>query len=234
MPYQPRHLALHPDIAGPAKVRYAHRVAAAVLALLFLTCAISVWRSFYWVGAFDGVVQSLVYPLQSLGLAGFFTCLTFLGETPSVLLWAVLICLVLLCQHNWRKATLVAAATAVGEISLYLVKFLVGRPRPQGHNLIALPDSASFISGHAFGSCLIGLMLAALLFGYLRRRGLPRAVQCLPYLLLSLVALLIAFSRLYLGVHWPSDVLGGWLWSLAIVILISPALIRPPRLKEPK
>jgi undecaprenyl-diphosphatase len=86
------------------------------------------------------------------------------------------------------------------------LKLLVRRARPDPYFGTVLPVSYSFPSGHALDSCVIYFALAALLAPYFRR-GWERA---LLFTLAAVLVLLIGVSRVYLGVHWPSDVVGGW------------------------
>jgi undecaprenyl-diphosphatase len=89
----------------------------------------------------------------------------------------------------------VLAADAVGLLAAGAIKLAVPRRRPHLHHLVGLPHSHSFPSGHATTSFACATVLAALV---------PRAR--IPALLLAAA---IAYSRLYVGVHFPLDVIGG-------------------------
>jgi undecaprenyl-diphosphatase len=102
------------------------------------------------------------------------------------------------------------------------LKLLIARERPDvAWRLIELPDTPSFPSGHAMcGLVAFGLAVQLLTRGM---RGLRRV------LLLSAgygIGLSIGVSRVYLGVHYPLDVLGGWVGA-AIVLLVAPSVIAP-------
>ncbi|MGH2737052.1 MAG: bifunctional DedA family/phosphatase PAP2 family protein [Actinomycetota bacterium] len=94
-----------------------------------------------------------------------------------------------------------------------LVKVLVDRPRPDFSQLVDVGHLA-FPSGHATASAIVAASLA---FVLTRRREWRSAVWI--WSAAGMASFLIGFSRLYLGVHWPTDVLGGWLLGLMWVAL---------------
>jgi len=114
-----------------------------------------------------------------------------------------------------RAAAIWAFATVGGgRLLAEAVKAAVGRPRPHFTPWPVPVSSLSFPSGHATNSMLGFGVLALLLLpeGY-RRVGSAVAV---------LLAILIGLTRPYLGVHWPSDVLAGWLLGGAVLLLAAP------------
>jgi undecaprenyl-diphosphatase len=110
----------------------------------------------------------------------------------------------------WRRATpfvLVLLADAAADGLATLLKFVVGTRRPSGGGpLIAIPHSDSFPSGHAATSFACATVLAALV---------PRAAPAFYVL-----ALAIGYSRVYVGVHWPLDVVGGAVLGIATALLL--------------
>ena len=110
----------------------------------------------------------------------------------------------------WRRATpfvLVLLADAAADGLATLLKFVVGTRRPSGGGpLIAIPHSDSFPSGHAATSFACATVLAALV---------PRAAPAFYVL-----ALAIGYSRIYVGVHWPLDVVGGAVVGIATALLL--------------
>lgn len=116
-------------------------------------------------------------------------------------------------RHHFTALMLVAAAWS-GSLAVSWLKSFVGRPRPALVEHWAYVDNASFPSGHAASSAVIYLTLAALASQVVRERAAR------TYMLGGAIMLagLIGVSRVYLGVHWPSDVLAGWsfgtLWAL--------------------
>jgi undecaprenyl-diphosphatase len=110
---------------------------------------------------------------------------------------------------------LVALADLVADLLADAIKVAVDRPRPHVSHLVAVPHSASFPSGHASTSFACATMLAALV-PPLRSPAL-------------LLAAAVAYSRLYVGVHYPLDVLGGAALGIATARLLLAATRRRSR-----
>jgi undecaprenyl-diphosphatase len=108
-----------------------------------------------------------------------------------------------------------------------LLKLVYSRPRPALVPHLVEVTSSSFPSGHATDSALVYLTLAALLAGTVPERSLRIYLIGVAILL----TLLIGVSRVYLGVHWPSDVVAGWTfgaaWALGWSLLYSRIVPRP-------
>ena len=132
--------------------------------------------------------------------------LTALGSPVVLGIILGVACLFLLLAGRHRTSLFVLGATASGGIASTLLKLSFNRPRPDlvPHTLYV--SSASFPSGHAMISALVYLTLGALVARLVRGRRLKLYVLSVAVLLSGLVGL----TRVYLGVHWPSDVVGGW------------------------
>lgn len=113
-------------------------------------------------------------------------------------------------QHRF-SAFLLLVASAGGLILNTILKSSFDRPRPRLFEWVTNPSSSSFPSGHAMGSAIVYFTVAYLIARLEKRRS-TRAVTIFTALLL---VLLISLSRLYLGVHYPSDVLAGMVIGLA-------------------
>jgi membrane-associated phospholipid phosphatase len=104
-------------------------------------------------------------------------------------------------------ATLAAlAVTLAGAIALQdLVKSLVGRPRPQVGQLVATATGYAFPSGHATQVAAVAAALALLT----SRAAVWRSAKGVAWTIAVLISVMVGFSRVYLGVHWPTDVIAG-------------------------
>ncbi len=112
----------------------------------------------------------------------------------------------LLVRRLWLTALLVSAATISGSPLAAQAKHWVGRPRPELVDHLVQVHGLSFPSGHATNSAIAYLTLAGLVAQV--ERG--QAVRSYTFALAVLLVGIIGISRVYLGVHWPSDVLAGW------------------------
>ncbi|WP_236020571.1 phosphatase PAP2 family protein [Sabulicella rubraurantiaca] len=131
---------------------------------------------------------------------------TALGGTGVLVLVTAAVFGFLLLTGKRQAAMLVVLSIASGVAVSHGLKWGFGRPRPDlvphGQSVY----SQSFPSGHAMLSAIVYLTLGALLARVQERRR----AKAYPLAVAALLVLLIGFSRVYLGVHWPSDVLAGW------------------------
>ena len=147
---------------------------------------------------------------------------TELGSTTAMMILAiVLLVSELIARRPWSGIT---AAATIGLASLgnELFKGLMARARPDLIQPIVVERGYSFPSGHAALS-MVGYGVAALLVA---RSGAPRGVKVAAAFAAGCLVALIGISRVYLGAHFPTDVLAGWLAGGAIVLLfawLSPA-----------
>jgi undecaprenyl-diphosphatase len=141
----------------------------------------------------------------------------------SVLAPLTLFVLVVLIWRRWRADALFLAVAGVLHGTNSLLKRLIDSPRPTP-DLVAITGHASgngFPSGHATGSTLIFGALAIIVARHLQQPWLRRAIVAMCIALI----IIVGFARVKEGVHWPSDVLGGYLWGLAM-LLVADAVIR--------
>lgn len=140
---------------------------------------------------------------------------TALGGETVLTIVVVLAIGFLLASRHYLTAALVFGGTVSGSIAVQLGKRLVGRERPALVDHLVEVSSASFPSGHAANSAIIYLTMALVIMQIVPRR----AARWFLFGATIALVLTIGASRVYLGVHWPSDVLAGLsagaLWALA-------------------
>ncbi|MGX7895522.1 phosphatase PAP2 family protein [Tsuneonella sp. HG222] len=149
---------------------------------------------------------------------------TALGGVFLRNLFAVAAVVALLFLKLRREAVLFALTVATGWIANSAVKALVGRPRPEIVPHLTDAGGASFPSGHSFSAAVVYIGMA-IAFAALSRRHSVRYTVIGTAMVLSAM---VAWSRVMLGVHFPSDVTAGWLggagWAfLAAALLYTPA-----------
>jgi undecaprenyl-diphosphatase len=132
--------------------------------------------------------------------------LTALGGVAVLTLLSLAVIGYLLLLRRPRAAALVVSSV-LGALALSMVlKALFGRPRPELVPHLSYVVTSSFPSGHAMLAAAVFLTLGALL-ARLQQRLMVKAYILLWAVILTL---LVGVSRVYVGVHWPSDVLAGW------------------------
>ncbi len=131
--------------------------------------------------------------------------------------WAILLALpflagALLAYRRQRHlAIFVIASPIAGRLLVEAQKAVMGRLRPEQDNPMVIVESFAYPSGHAANSMIVYLLLALLLVdGEQRRRWAIAAAVAL--------SVAIGVTRVLLGVHWPSDVIGGWAFGLMWVL----------------
>lgn len=140
---------------------------------------------------------------------------TALGSAP-VLVIAVLAVVGFLALARSHRLALFTLAASIGGLALSSVlKYLIDRPRPELAAGDAFTLTSSFPSGHSMMSAVIYLTLAALVARLMEKRRLKLYALGIAIAL----TLLVGVSRVYLGVHWPSDVLAGWSAGAAWALL---------------
>ena len=146
---------------------------------------------------------------------------TTAGSFP--ILAPIAVAVVLLRRWNRPADDIALVVIAAGSAALpWLVKLIVARPRPTIEHLQQL-SSLSFPSEHTTQAAAIYLTIAILL-----SKGLNRGLRELVIVLAILIAMVVAWSRVYLGVHYPSDVAAGlvlgWGWALLVFHWARPSL----------
>jgi undecaprenyl-diphosphatase len=163
-------------------------------------------------GSLDRAIYEALYAGHRpamLAMAGFFTAL---GE-PTVLIGASLICALWLWHAGRGRLGLTLLLIAlIGRGLSEAQKYWIARVRPDLEPHLVVVKTSSFPSGHATSSMIFYLALALALTAHTRWSRIAAAGAVL-------LSLLIGTSRVMLGVHWPSDVIGGWAFGMLWVLL---------------
>lgn len=189
---------------------------------VFGELAEEVWENeggFPW----DVPILLAVHSTSSTQMDGFATILTKLGVFWGVFPVASVIGLVFLLRRRWRALTYLLTTLFGSIIINRTAKVLLHRVRPHLWSSPAPELDYGFPSGHAMSS--MTLVAALVILSWNSRWRLPVA------LIGSLFVVSIGWTRLYLGVHYPSDILAGWMvsiaWAIGVSLLIRPHLTKP-------
>ena len=141
---------------------------------------------------------------------------TQLGNTLTITVFTVVLVLFLVYQRNYIHAVFASLTMIAANACNSIIKNIIQRQRPRMDKAVQA-DGFSFPSGHSVGSMTLALVLIALLVVLMKKKPVKTwlIVFCVFF------TLSIGFTRMYLHVHWPSDVLGGWCEGLAFSSLAS-------------
>jgi undecaprenyl-diphosphatase len=157
------------------------------------------------VASFDSAIRNWVHGFASPGLTQVMTVISLFGY--NILIVGVIASLAIFLRLRWRRAAAFMAITMIGAGILDAsLKQAFHRVRPPAFFGIA-PANYSFPSGHALASFCFYSVLA----GLIAHRARSRRVRVGVGVLAGLMIAAIGMSRIYLGVHYPSDVIAGYL-----------------------
>ena len=202
-------------------------ISGAITTLAFLILALFVKIDFtHGPFPFDRPIQTWAFHLQSSsGLTYFFSHMTNIFGDKGGIIVAVLLALVLYLLFKQKEATIWFAATVVLSLALNtVIKVIIGRERPDIHRLATFANEAgkSFPSGHSIFATIIFGSIFFICLGKLKNRSSKILLGILCIILIALVM----FSRIFVGVHYPSDTIGGFLEGISILLLTYPAYIK--------
>jgi undecaprenyl-diphosphatase len=170
---------------------------------------------------FDNSIEVAIASLRTPGLTNFFSAITHLADVLVVFVVLVLALAAFVMSKRFTFAWALLIAVAGSTITTAILKVVVERARPSDVVALVTEDSYSFPSGHATAVvALYGFLL------YACYKMFPQWwARALSVLAGAVIILLVGFSRVYLGVHYPTDVLAGYLvgalWVYIAISLLS-------------
>ncbi|MEO6845658.1 MAG: phosphatase PAP2 family protein [Chthoniobacterales bacterium] len=147
--------------------------------------------------------------------------ITALGSGTVLALVTALVAGYLLLERQFRSAGLVLFATITGAFWSNFLKHIINRDRPQIVPHLAEVSGQSYPSGHSMLSAIVYLTLAVVLI----QTASSRSTKIYIVSVAVFITLLVGMTRVYIGVHYPTDVLAGWLagsiWAVLCWLLAS-------------
>ncbi len=162
---------------------------------------------------FDTIIRNTIIGLRNQYLNPILTGITYLGNPNTITLF----CIALLFFKKTRVEYGMPLGIAVSCSATIqtMIKVVVHRPRPPVENFLISQGGFSFPSGHSCSGLVFYGLFAYLLF----HTTVDKIVHKIVGNLFIVLILVIGFSRIYVGVHYPTDVLGGWSLGLAILMV---------------
>lgn len=165
---------------------------------------------------FDKTLLSAIHELQSPLATKFMLVVTQLGTGEVVFGLTVILMVLWALRRRYADMISIAVLALGSKVVIDISKVIIGRERPTLFEHLVFEPSKSFPSGHAVISVTVFGFLAYL--ALTARKGLWKW-RTSAAAGLAVIILLIGFSRLYLGVHWPTDVIGGYLIGVVWLLL---------------
>ena len=188
----------------------ATRIPLVAFFLCFALLALAIADQAPAIDSFNATINALVHGTRGM-LDGFFVTITTLGDLLPMTALCLIVCAILAIARKWDSLAFFATNVLLAVVCVQALKFIFAVPRPGAETLVPIPGSFSFPSAHSFCSLIVFGMIGLLIFRAMNRKGVPYNAAIVPGIILVVFAILIGISRIYVGVHWPSDVLGGWL-----------------------
>jgi membrane-associated phospholipid phosphatase len=165
---------------------------------------------------FDLNLLNKIQDLRTPFLNKFMLLVTYFGNWQAILAVSIIVIFIFTILKKWKFIIALAASSIFGEIFVYAAKNIIKRQGPPLRYLIFLEKDFSFPSGHSF----ISIAFYGLLFYFIFDSAKNRIVKTLSILAGCVMVIFISFSRIYLGVHWPSDVFASLASGIVMITII--------------
>ena len=190
---------------------------ASFLTLIFIILSILVKLDL--VSSIDTFIYNLCTFKMNNIINGIFKVITFFGSTPFIVALSVILFVVFLICKKKNMAYLTASVIIISTILNNVIKVIIMRSRPDVLKLV-IETSYSFPSGHTMASVTIYGILLYLV----NKTDLKSGLKNILRVILIILPILIGISRIYLGAHFATDVIGAYLVS-SILLLVTTYLV---------
>ncbi len=193
-----------------------------LLALISSLFFLLLWLNISHDGAFVAINTPLFYLIQSFqssASTSFWALITLLATPTGMIITSILAAVGFAFFKQWRACVHLLILTFLAATAVEGIKWLYYFPRPTSFLKNAL--SSSFPSGHT----IMGIVV----FGFLAFLTSRIVSKKIPFIIAIVIILLISLSRLFLGQHWLTDILGAWLLGLSLLLFIIVSYQRQPK-----
>ena len=185
----------------------------AIFVVIYAAWAILVSSSSQFIHSFDKAIVSVVCNTNPANVA-FAKTFTNLGNTSVITIETIILFIILIVFKQYTYAFFTAGVMICANGYNWIIKHAVQRHRPLAHHLV-YADGYSFPSGHSVGSAALFGVLIILTILLVR----SKFWKTLLIIIWALFPLMIGYTRIFVHVHYPSDVFGGWIEGITFVLL---------------
>ncbi|MGQ5709354.1 phosphatase PAP2 family protein [Lactobacillus sp. PSON] len=184
-----------------------------VFLTIYVIWAILVSTGSEFIHQFDKTIISIICNNNPTNVA-FAKTFTNLGNTSTIVVETIILVVLLLLFKQFAYAWFTAGVMIAANGYNWIIKHAIERPRPTVHHLV-YADGYSFPSGHSVGSAALFGVLIILTILLVKNKFW----KTLLIIIWTLFPLLIGYTRIFVHVHYPSDVFGGWIEGITFVLL---------------
>ena len=166
---------------------------------------------------FDDAIYKVIFQMRNGFFDNFFKAITKFGNGTIIFCFTIILLIYLRKKDRYILGTTIVVTVTINQI----IKHIIQRPRPN-HMKLIMQGGYSFPSGHA----MISIALYGFLIHFVNKKIKTKWLKCVIISLLAILILGIGCSRIYLGVHYPSDVLSGYILSFIVLITIQTSLTK--------
>jgi undecaprenyl-diphosphatase len=213
------------DPHAPNGLRRTLLYAGALACLILFGVLLELVRHTTSCALFDATVQSHIFSMRSDALTTFFEHVSELASIGGVLLLFGLASLLLLKTRHGKLVPILVIILALDGVIVEVVKKLVARHRPSDLTMLVHESSFSFPSGHT----MVAVLCWGIISYFVAKSCNSRALRWLTAAIYAVAVLLVALSRVYLGAHYPTDVIGSILLGGAVLVVVVTWLTDHPK-----
>lgn len=188
-------------------------IPASIFVVIYAVWALLVSSGSHIITMFDNAVVGIICNNNPANVA-FATLFTNLGNTSVITIETIILFIILITFRQYAYAWFTAGVMICANGYNWIIKHAVERRRPTIHHLV-YADGYSFPSGHSVGSAALFGILIVLTILLIR----SKFWKSLLIIIWALFPILIGYTRIFVHVHYPSDVLGGWIEGITFVLL---------------
>jgi undecaprenyl-diphosphatase len=166
---------------------------------------------------FDTQISMFLYNMRTPLLTSIMKFISFIGM-DGIIFFSIIIPIFFYLKRRKHEAVLFTIMIVMGSLIDFLLKLVTQRPRPTFAPLV-IENSFSFPSGHSMNSFIFFTTVAYFVYHFTHKKK----TSLLAFVASAIIILSVGISRIYLGVHYPSDVLGGYLagllWMVSFIVI---------------
>lgn len=182
-----------------------------VMSVLFILLSILI--CFNLTTNFDNTIYNFITRNMNNTLTSIYETITFLGSTLFIICLCILFLVIFIIIRKKNYGLIITGVLIISTIINNVVKIIICRERPDVLKLV-IEDTYSFPSGHTMAS----VSMYGILMYFVLKSKMNRWLKIVLTMVLGLLPLLVGMSRIYLGAHFATDIIGGFI--LAIILLL--------------